>query len=53
MHERSRFQNNSKEFSKMVGVCFDYIPKQQGMHFKEVKALASFGNKALRDKVNR
>jgi type 1 glutamine amidotransferase len=31
-------QNNSAEFSKMTGGSFDYHPKQQEMHVKEVDA---------------
>ncbi|MCM4152714.1 ThuA domain-containing protein [Arenibacter sp. N53] len=36
MHGAITVQNNSKEFSKMVGGSFDYHPKQQEMHLKEV-----------------
>lgn len=36
MHGAITVQNNSKEFSKMTGGSFDYHPKQQEMHVKEV-----------------
>lgn len=36
LHGAITVQNNSKEFSKMVGGSFDYHPKQQEMHLKEV-----------------
>src|SRR5690606_19078357 len=36
LHGGITVQNNSKEFSKMVGGSFDYHPKQQEMHLKEV-----------------
>lgn len=36
MHGAITVQNNSKEFSKMTGGSFDYHPKQQEMHLKEV-----------------
>lgn len=36
MHGAITVQNNSKEFSKMAGGSFDYHPKQQEMHVKEV-----------------
>ena len=38
MHGAITVQNNSKEFSKMTGGSFDYHPKQQEMHLKEVDA---------------
>ncbi|MUH37970.1 ThuA domain-containing protein [Zobellia amurskyensis] len=36
LHGAITVQNNSKEFSKMTGGSFDYHPKQQEMHVKEV-----------------
>lgn len=36
MHGAITVQNNSMEFSKMAGGSFDYHPKQQEMHVKEV-----------------
>ena len=36
LHGAITVQNNSKEFSKMVGGSFDYHPKQQEMHLKKV-----------------
>jgi len=36
MHGAITVQNNSEEFSKMTGGSFDYHPKQQEMHIKEV-----------------
>jgi type 1 glutamine amidotransferase len=36
MHGAITVQNNSEEFSKMTGGSFDYHPKQQKMHIKEV-----------------
>ncbi len=36
MHGAITVQNNSKKFSKMTGGSFDYHPKQQEMHVKEV-----------------
>ncbi len=36
MHGAITVQNNSMPFSKMVGGSFDYHPKQQEMHLKEV-----------------
>ena len=36
MHGAITVQNNSTEFSKMTGGSFDYHPKQQEMHVKEV-----------------
>ena len=36
MHGAISVQNNSVEFSKMVGGSFDYHPKQQEMHLREV-----------------
>ncbi|CAM3598821.1 ThuA domain-containing protein [Zobellia roscoffensis] len=36
MHGAITVQNNSDEFSKMTGGSFDYHPKQQEMHVKEV-----------------
>ncbi len=36
MHGAITVQNNSKKFSKMIGGSFDYHPKQQEMHLKEV-----------------
>jgi len=36
MHGAITVQNNSKEFSKMTGGSFDYHPKQQEIHVKEV-----------------
>ena len=38
MHGAITVQNNSAEFSKMTGGSFDYHPKQQEMHVKEVDA---------------
>ncbi|NKI25333.1 ThuA domain-containing protein [Arenibacter sp. 6A1] len=38
LHGAITVQNNSSEFSKMVGGSFDYHPKQQQMHLKEVDA---------------
>ncbi len=38
MHGAITVQNISTEFSKMVGGSFDYHPKQQEMHLKEVDA---------------
>ncbi|MDT7829928.1 ThuA domain-containing protein [Pricia sp. S334] len=36
LHGAITVQNNSEEFSKMTGGSFDYHPKQQEMHVKEV-----------------
>jgi len=36
MHGAITVQNNSGKFSEMVGGSFDYHPKQQEMHLKEV-----------------
>ena len=36
LHGAITVQNNSKEFSKMTGGSFDYHPKPQEMHVKEV-----------------
>jgi type 1 glutamine amidotransferase len=36
MHGAITVQNNSKAFSKMTGGSFDYHPKQQEIHLKEV-----------------
>ncbi|XOV94716.1 MAG: ThuA domain-containing protein [Bacteroidota bacterium] len=36
MHGAITVQNNSKEFSKMTGGSFDYHPRQQEIHLKEV-----------------
>ena len=36
MHGAITVQNNSLEFSKMTGGSFDYHPKQQEVHLKEV-----------------
>ncbi|HLT51674.1 MAG TPA: ThuA domain-containing protein [Arenibacter sp.] len=36
LHGAITVQNNSAEFSKMTGGSFDYHPKQQQMHLKEV-----------------
>ncbi|MEX2566404.1 MAG: ThuA domain-containing protein [Cyclobacteriaceae bacterium] len=36
MHGAITVQNNSEKFSEMVGGSFDYHPKQQEMHLKEV-----------------
>ncbi|HZJ19243.1 MAG TPA: ThuA domain-containing protein, partial [Pricia sp.] len=36
LHGAIVVQNNSPEFSKMTGGSFDYHPKQQKMHVKEV-----------------
>lgn len=36
LHGAITVQNNSKEFSAMTGGSFDYHPKQQEMHLKEV-----------------
>ena len=36
LHGAIVVQNNSAEFSKMTGGSFDYHPKQQSMHVKEV-----------------
>jgi len=36
MHGAITVQNNSEKFSAMVGGSFDYHPKQQEMHLKEV-----------------
>jgi len=36
LHGAITVQNNSKEFSKMTGGSFDYHPRQQEMHVKEV-----------------
>lgn len=36
LHGAITVQNNSMEFSKMTGGSFDYHPKQQEMHVKEV-----------------
>ncbi|MBT2163630.1 ThuA domain-containing protein [Zobellia barbeyronii] len=36
MHGAITVQNNSTKFSKMTGGSFDYHPKQQEMHVKEV-----------------
>ncbi|MGB7393664.1 MAG: ThuA domain-containing protein, partial [Pricia sp.] len=36
MHGAITVQNNSQEFSKMTGGSFDYHPKQQKMHIREV-----------------
>ncbi len=36
LHGAITVQNNSKEFSKMTGGSFDYHPKQQEIHVKEV-----------------
>lgn len=36
LHGAITVQNNSQEFSKMTGGSFDYHPKQQEMHVKEV-----------------
>ncbi|WP_163379777.1 ThuA domain-containing protein [Cyclobacterium sp. SYSU L10401] len=36
MHGAITVQNNSQKFSAMVGGSFDYHPKQQEMHLKEV-----------------
>ncbi|SIT09812.1 Type 1 glutamine amidotransferase (GATase1) [Zobellia uliginosa] len=36
LHGAITVQNNSKEFSQMTGGSFDYHPKQQEMHVKEV-----------------
>lgn len=36
LHGAITVQNNSPEFSKMTGGSFDYHPKQQQMHVKEV-----------------
>ncbi len=36
LHGAIVVQNNSPEFSKMTGGSFDYHPKQQQMHIKEV-----------------
>jgi type 1 glutamine amidotransferase len=36
MHGAITVQNNSEKFSDMVGGSFDYHPKQQEMHLKEV-----------------
>ncbi|MEQ8553181.1 MAG: ThuA domain-containing protein [Cyclobacteriaceae bacterium] len=36
MHGAITVQNNSMPFSRMVGGSFDYHPKQQEMHLKEV-----------------
>ena len=38
LHGAITVQNNSMEFSKMTGGSFDYHPKQQEMHLKEVDA---------------
>ncbi len=38
MHGAITVQNNSAAFSKMIGGSFDYHPKQQEMHVKEVDA---------------
>jgi type 1 glutamine amidotransferase len=38
LHGAITVQNNSVKFSKMVGGSFDYHPKQQEMHLKEVNA---------------
>lgn len=38
LHGAITVQNNSMEFSKMTGGSFDYHPKQQEMHVKEVDA---------------
>ncbi|WP_299530664.1 ThuA domain-containing protein [Ulvibacterium sp.] len=38
LHGAITVQNNSAEFSKMTGGSFDYHPKQQEMHLKEVDA---------------
>ncbi|CAZ97256.1 ThuA domain-containing protein [Zobellia galactanivorans] len=36
LHGAITVQNNSKEFSQMTGGSFDYHPRQQEMHVKEV-----------------
>ena len=36
LHGAITVQNNSPEFSKMTGGSFDYHPKQQSIHLKEV-----------------
>lgn len=36
LHGAITVQNNSIEFSKMTGASFDYHPKQQKMHLREV-----------------
>jgi len=36
LHGAITVQNNSEEFSKMTGGSFDYHPKQQSIHVKEV-----------------
>ena len=36
MHGAITVQNNDKEFSRLVGGSFDYHPKQQTIHLKEV-----------------
>jgi len=38
LHGAITVQNNSMEFSKMTGGSFDYHPKQQEIHVKEVDA---------------
>lgn len=38
LHGAITVQNNSMEFSKMTGGSFDYHPKQQRIHVKEVDA---------------
>jgi type 1 glutamine amidotransferase len=38
LHGAITVQNNSPEFSKMTGGSFDYHPKQQSIHLKEVNA---------------
>ncbi len=38
MHGAITVQNNSESFSQMTGGSFDYHPKQQEMHVKEVDA---------------
>ncbi|MBJ6368374.1 ThuA domain-containing protein [Snuella sedimenti] len=38
LHGAIVVQNNSKQFSEMVGGSFDYHPRQQKMHVKEVDA---------------
>ncbi len=51
LHGAISVQNNSSEFSTMVGGSFDYHPKQQKIHLKEVDAnhplVSAFNGKGL------
>lgn len=51
MHGAIVVQNNSPEFSKMTGGSFDYHPKQQEIHLKEVDKnhplVSAFNGKGL------